>query len=213
MRVCTKCGTEKPLDEFHRDVSARQGHSLRCKECARDHVRKWNAENKERKAATKRAYYSVAANREKKRQSERASRIANLDARRAADREYAARNSGRAVERVNAWRKKNADVVPLRRRTEAARRRAMIRRACPAWADHKKIFEVYTLADRLSRETGVPHEVDHILPLAGRTMCGLHVHTNLRAIPASENRKKSSKELSELIQSISRGNENGRLSQ
>lgn len=56
-----------------------------------------------------------------------------------------------------------------------------------------KIAEVYALADKLSRDTGVPHDVDHIMPIAGRNVCGLHVHNNLRAIPASENRKKSYK--------------------
>lgn len=76
----------------------------------------------------------------------------------------------------------------------------MIKLRCPIWADREKINALYTLADRLSRETGVPHDVDHIFPIAGRTMSGLHIHTNLRVIPASANRRKSRKEIGELVQ-------------
>jgi hypothetical protein len=61
----------------------------------------------------------------------------------------------------------------------------------PAWADHEKINGVYEEAQRLTAETGIKHHVDHIVPLHGKKVSGLHVHENLRAIPAIENKKKS----------------------
>lgn len=66
-------------------------------------------------------------------------------------------------------------------------RQATKLRATPPWADRDAIAAVYTEARRLGFETGIPHHVDHIIPLRGKGVCGLHVPWNLRAIPARDN--------------------------
>jgi len=71
-----------------------------------------------------------------------------------------------------------------------AARRALVAQATPAWADLRMIESFYIEAQRKSTETGVPHEVDHIVPLNNPGVCGLHVHTNLRVITKVENRSK-----------------------
>ena len=72
----------------------------------------------------------------------------------------------------------------------AAKRRARKKKAMPSWLTEdqiQQIKEVYAEAKRLEEKTGIPHHVDHIVPLVGRIVCGLHVPWNLRAIPKADN--------------------------
>jgi hypothetical protein len=82
----------------------------------------------------------------------------------------------------------------LQNERDPARRRVLrIRLATPQWANMDKIAEIYALRDRVTEETGIEHHVDHVVPLAGRMVCGLHCEANLRVIPATENLQKNSR--------------------
>lgn len=75
---------------------------------------------------------------------------------------------------------------------QAAREAAKLS-ATPSWltsGDRSEISRIYAESSSKSKETGIPHEVDHMIPLRGKTVCGLHVPWNLRVIPAHENRRK-----------------------
>lgn len=63
----------------------------------------------------------------------------------------------------------------------------------PEWADKEAIEAMYVLSQKITKITGVAMEVDHIIPLRGKTISGLHVETNLQLLPASLNRSKSNK--------------------
>ncbi len=83
--------------------------------------------------------------------------------------------------------------APHKRTARAARRRAAGVDATPWWADRAAMDEIYALAELMTRLLGQPYEVDHIVPLQGKTVCGLHVPANLQVISAAENNAKSNK--------------------
>lgn len=62
--------------------------------------------------------------------------------------------------------------------------------AQPLWADTGAIARIYEDAHR-RRQRGEHVVVDHIVPLHGVDICGLHVHTNLRIVTYQENAKRS----------------------
>lgn len=65
--------------------------------------------------------------------------------------------------------------------------------ATPAWADQTKITAVYAEAQRLTELTGTKHDVDHVVPIQSRLVCGLHVEHNLQVLPATVNRSKGNR--------------------
>lgn len=78
----------------------------------------------------------------------------------------------------------------------AAKRRAKKHNATPAWLTEEcllKIDKIYILARKLTKKTGTKYHVDHIIPLQGKTVCGLHVPTNLQILTQQENCSKSNK--------------------
>ncbi|MFL1449238.1 HNH endonuclease signature motif containing protein [Pseudomonas tritici] len=77
-------------------------------------------------------------------------------------------------------------------RWNSSKRRTALRIATPAWADHIAIEAFYVEARRLTAVTGVLHEVDHIVPIQGKRVCGLHVEANLQILTKIDNVKKHS---------------------
>jgi hypothetical protein len=95
------------------------------------------------------------------------------------------------------WAARNPEKV----RNQSARKRATKVFRVPSWLneEHKKeILTVYKKAQELTQQTGIVYHVDHIVPLRGKCVSGLHVPWNLRIVTASENMAKSNK-LTEFI--------------
>lgn len=114
-----------------------------------------------------------------------------------AGRRWRAKNPARAKELPRLWALKNPDrrkkiaMDYFRRHRDAyAARRKRRGLAIPKWADMLAIRAFYREAQRLTRETGVVHEVDHIIPVCGRLVTGLHVPENLQILTLPENRSK-----------------------
>jgi hypothetical protein len=64
------------------------------------------------------------------------------------------------------------------------------KRAMPRWVRAEQIAPFYERAKNLTQETGIEYQVDHIVPLRGKYVSGLHVPANLRVITAAENYEK-----------------------
>jgi len=90
------------------------------------------------------------------------------------------------------WNAKNKHIKAA---LQAKRKAAQLQRT-PKWlidTDLWIIEEAYHLAQLRTNLFNFPWHVDHIIPLQGKSVSGLHVPSNLRVIPGSENVKKSNK--------------------
>ncbi len=91
-------------------------------------------------------------------------------------------------ERSKKWRRENKDLV----NANTAERRERVR--TPRWLtneDRTEIKSFYTKAQELTDKTGIAYEVDHVIPLRGVNISGLHVPSNLQVITKEENLVKS----------------------
>lgn len=77
-----------------------------------------------------------------------------------------------------------------------AKRRASLLSATPNWYSDLDSFilsEMYDLCKRREKSLGIPFEVDHVVPLQGENVCGLHWHKNWQLLPKTLNRSKGNK--------------------
>jgi hypothetical protein len=87
------------------------------------------------------------------------------------------------------WKQQNKDKVY----SWTACRRGSLLNATPKWITKnniKEISEFYLCAEMFSMYTGNKYHVDHIIPLRGKMVNGLHIPENLQVIPAKENLRK-----------------------
>lgn len=119
-------------------------------------------------------------------------------------RDWQKNNKDKVAERNDRWRKKNDEAVKTRRREWQKENRAKANantnhyraqkiKATPVWADHAAIKAIYLEADHQTKMTGIVHHVDHVVPLRGKFVCGLHVENNLTILTSDQNKVKGNR--------------------
>ena len=171
MKHCAKCDSDKPDLEFALLNSGKRYAT--CRECKSAAKRTWAIANKSHVAAYKKAYEST-----------------HKDKKAACDARCYLRHRERIIGRVASWTKENLEKVRPYQASYQSARRDHVDRATPAWADHDSIVEIYRRAAELKKTDGIERHVDHIVPIRGRNVCGLHVPANLQILTAAENRRK-----------------------
>lgn len=197
-KTCGQCGLVKALGEFYKDKTSPDGHRRCCKECVKENARENCRNNKERHAEACRDY--ATRNRERINATQRKWASRNPEKRKAAVSAYLKANRKKLSRKSIAWGQRNKSRVNANRRAWRASgrdydytRRLRTGSRTPTWTNRFFIAEIYDLARRRTKATGIKHHVDHFFPLAGKTISGLHVETNLRVIPGSVNCRKSNK--------------------
>ena len=244
IKVCSKCGEEKPVSDFSKHKMGKKGVRSSCKICEKNYReanrlriktyrRRYYKKNKDeilqkqkenykknkgKYRETKRDYYERnrekillknkdyrETNKDKVKVKQEEWRIKNRDKWLKSLREYRETNKDKVKEakrrcyraktylyreKASDWRKSN----PNKTRFYRANYQANKKNATPNWLteeQYKLIQEVYTHARECEMLTGDEYHVDHIVPLQGENICGLHVPWNLQVLPADLNLSKS----------------------
>ena len=181
LKKCSKCQCEKDTSVFYANKRMKDGLNTFCIECHK-------ADNVARKAI-KRADPVFLAKEREQAKKQRASKSEQYNA------------------KTKLWRLKSSDYVKQYAKEYRANNKNLINYLCqkrkiallnrtPNWLtqdDFWLIEEAYELAGKRTELFGFSWHVDHIVPLRGKTVSGLHVPTNLQVIPWLENQRKTNK--------------------
>lgn len=162
-RVCVDCS-----EDITFTYNGKNGH--RCKACVAKYHAMYRTKNSARIAAQKKAW-----------------KESNVEHIRALEKKYSVTNAKNKA----AARKKWASANPDKEKSAKAANRADRIMRVPAWSNREKIKAYYNVCSFFNEINGyAKYHVDHIIPLNGKRVSGLHVHNNLQVILAKDNLRK-----------------------
>ena len=182
-KACTRCKLVLPLTEFYPRKDIKSGFNPQCKQCGKEtrvsragsqaSAKYWKTYYDNNKKALNQKYWTNPKTREYqlKRYKENPEKFQKQHE------EYRKGNLGKFA-------------------AKEAKRRSRKLSATPKWltsSQIKKMEDFYWLAKDLELVSGQQYHVDHIVPLKGKNVCGLHVPWNLQVLPSDINLSKSNK--------------------
>lgn len=203
MKVCNRCKIEKECALFHSDKSKSDGLATLCKKCKKIQKSEYKKTDRYREllSESSKRHYQKHRDRLLKYRKDYYSKNKEDWTRRFKDDYY------KNKEKYRQKFKRDYEKFSHRHVAKVAAYRSRKLNATPSYANLDAIKAIYLLAKNLTEATGIIHEVDHIIPLQGETVCGLHHEKNLRVITRYENRKKRNKLLpQEILQKFTHSN-------
>lgn len=161
-----------------------------CVACSAERIRLGRKKNPDRtKEHQKKSYFKMRSNPEL------------VAKKRLADTAYRKANKHKVDETIKKWRSENPELLrkyvkrskaknPDVSRANVAKRRAARMSRTPAWLTEDDLWmmkQAYELAELRTKIFGFAWHVDHIIPLQGENVSGLHTPNNLQVIPWAEN--------------------------
>ena len=148
--------------------------------------RMWWSKNREKMLALRKDAYDPIKNKIRSAAYYAKRRVAKL----AQNKAWRDANPDKCKELARRWKERNSEYYRARSAEYGADRFNLMKKATPKWVNKFFMREIYHLAQLRTKYLGVPHHVDHIIPLQSPVVCGLHVESNLRVIPARDNIRK-----------------------
>lgn len=213
MKVCIRCNEKKSLDRFHKRKSSKDGLYSICKDCRkidsaayyqnnidiilkknhryyegnRDKIleqkKAYGQDHKEEISIRMKEYY--LDNRDKILEDKKIYYIENIEVKK----EYRTLTREQRSISHRLWRISNSDI----RNAVTARYRAAKLQAVVSWSNKKYIDMWYEICQMEERRTGRKCNVDHIIPLQSKLVCGLHNEFNLQILFAEDNFSKGNR--------------------
>lgn len=200
-KQCTKCNIIKKLNEFNKHKSSKDGLQWECSECTRIYQAKYRKNNPD---ILKKWYKSNPGKTKVYCAKYRKNNPGKIKT--CIDR-WVKANPDKVNDKNTGWRKKNPEKIkkagitwnknnPGKANAQAAKRRCAKLRRTPKWLTESDWIEIkwaYKIAKDRTKETKIKHVVDHIVPLQGKNVSGLHVPQNLQILTDSENSSKGNR--------------------
>jgi hypothetical protein len=178
-KQCSKCNKFKFLEDFHKANDRLTGVVSACKDCCKDYyeensdkIIKRNTEYRENNPEKAQESYEKHYEKNANKYLENAKRWSseNPEKRKEIEKRYSKRNPGAKAARTASYR-------------------ARKKQAQPNWLTEKQLEQIKQIY--IDRPAG--HHVDHIVPIAGDNVCGLHVPWNLAYLPEYQNESKGNR--------------------